>query len=93
MKKVSVLIFACVVLGFSAYAFSYMPDTWSTCMDDTAQFQDGSPAPASGHCNPNGTGIVQGVVVDMMQCQSQSAMGSSGSCTGNSVQPIPVLEP
>ncbi len=95
MRKFSIFTVVCVVVSFSAYAFSYMPDTWSTCMDDTAQFQDGTSAPAGGNCNDVGSGIVDGVVVNMLQCQSQAGNSplDGGSCTGNSVQPIPVLAP
>jgi hypothetical protein len=83
-RNKSRLLIGTILLTFSLslWALSYSPDTWSTCLDDSAEYFDGTPAPLSGYCNVVDTAIIENNEVEITHCQSSRAM-SAGRCTAN----------
>lgn len=85
LKKRIFYLLVLLVISISVFAFNYSPDTWTTCLDETAAFADGTSAPVTGYCNWVGTGIQDGQEVDLTQCQSSSGGFGEANCTGNSI--------
>ena len=73
-----------LTFSISLLAFSYRPDTWSTCLDDTATYLDRTEAPVSGYCNIVGTQVIEGSDVDIMNCEHTGSMFAP-DCTGNGI--------
>ena len=88
-KKKLYSIVALLFVTYSVWAYSYNPDTYTSCLDDTAQFQDGTQAPVTGYCNITGSGIMDGVEVTLKKCESSSVGPGGANCTGNSVNYVP----
>lgn len=84
MINKSKLLIGIILLTFSIslWALSYSPDTWSTCLDETATYLDGTPAPLSGYCNVVDTAIIENNEVEITQCQPSGAIFAP-RCSGN----------
>ncbi len=84
MRKTFLLMSAVTLVSFSAWAFGFQPDSYTTCLDNSATFLDGTQAPATGSCNITGEQWIEFEqdVMTITECQS-AGPGVAGDCTGN----------
>jgi len=83
MRTKSKLLIGMLLLTFSIslLAFSYRPDTWSTCLDETAIYLDGTEAPLIGYCDFAGYEWMENHEVETTKCQPTGS--DEPNCPGN----------
>ena len=84
MKKKIYVLMTMLFVSYSVYSFVYRPDTWTTCLDESATFLDGAEASVTGSCVYVGQRMEEGFLVDVTQCRLPGE-GMSTNCTGNGV--------
>lgn len=94
MRTKSKLLIGMLLLTFSIslWAFNYRPDTWSTCLDDTAEFLDETEAPVTGYCTIDGTGFIENSEVDITRCKPEGGLWDEPNCTGNGALSADIMD-